>query len=70
MIKHEPKFYVRLCKGKSVNFPDNFTIYPGSIYGRFQDSKGKRIFWVCDSSHYQMINFQCIFLMDYTGNYA
>lgn len=48
-IKHEPKFYVRLCKGKSVKFPNDFTVYSGSIYGRFQDIKGKKIFWVCDS---------------------
>lgn len=54
MIKHEPKFYVRLCKGKSVNFPDNFTIYPGSIYGRFTDKQGKRIFWVCND--YRLTN--------------
>lgn len=49
MTKHEPKFYVRLCKGKSVTFPDNFTIFPGSIYGRFSDVKGRKFLWVCDS---------------------
>ena len=35
-IKHEPKFYIRLCKGTVTKFPDNFTIYPGSIYGRYE----------------------------------
>lgn len=47
-IKHEQKFYVRLCQGKTVNFPDNFIVYPGSIYGRYSENN-KRIFWVCDS---------------------
>lgn len=36
------KQYVRLAR-KTVNFPNKFKIYPGSIYGR-QDN----IFWVCD----------------------
>lgn len=54
MIKHEPKFYIRLCKGKSVNFPCNFTVHPGAIYGRFQDKQGKRVFWVCDD--YRLTN--------------
>jgi hypothetical protein len=49
MTKHEPKFYVRLCKGKSVIFPNNFIIFPGSIYGRFSDVKGRKFLWVCDS---------------------
>lgn len=49
MAKHEPKFYVRLCKRKSVIFPNNFTIFPGSVYGRFSDIKGRKFLWVCDS---------------------
>ena len=48
-IKHEPKFYVRLCQGRPYTFTGNFTIYPGSIYGRFADKNGKSVFWVCDS---------------------
>lgn len=46
---HEPKFYIRLCNGKPTVFPENFKVYSGSIYGRFQDNTGNRIFWVCDS---------------------
>lgn len=48
-IKHEPKFYVRLCTKNPVNYPGNFRVYSGSIYGRFSDSTGKPIFWVCDN---------------------
>lgn len=46
---HKEKFYVRLCSGKSVNFPENFRVYPGSIYGRYTDSNGIKLLWVCDS---------------------
>ena len=53
-IKHEPKFYIRLCKGTVTQFPDNFAIYPGSIYGRFTDKQGKRILWVCND--YRLTN--------------
>ena len=49
MIKHVEKQYTRfLQKGNPVIFPDNFRVYPGSIYGRYTDTKGNRIFWVCD----------------------
>lgn len=53
-IKHESKFYVRFSGKESVNFPANFTVYPGSVYGRFSNSEGKKIFWVCDC--YQTVN--------------
>lgn len=53
-IKHEPKFYVRLCYRNPVNFPGNFKVYSGSIYGRYSDLNGKPIFWVCDN--YAFIN--------------
>ena len=46
-IKHAPKFYVRFCT-KAVNFPGNFRVYPGSIYGRYTEN-GKPVFWVCDN---------------------
>lgn len=36
---------------ESVIFPDNFKVYPGSIYGRYSEN-GKRIFWVCDNYHF------------------
>lgn len=50
---HAPKFYVRIVprNAESVIFPDNFKVYPGSIYGRYSEN-GKRIFWVCDNYHF------------------
>lgn len=45
-IKHAPKTYVRYAINKAI-FPDNFTIYPGSIYGRYTVNNSP-IFWVCD----------------------
>jgi hypothetical protein len=47
-INHAPKCYVRFASGK-VNFPDNFQVYKGSIYGRFSNAAGMPIFWVCDN---------------------
>lgn len=46
-IKHEPKFYVRYCT-KPFNFPNNFRVYVGSIYGRYTEN-GNTVFWVCDN---------------------
>ena len=48
MIKHQPKFYVRLAQARTV-YPDNFQVYQGSVYGRFCHKNGKRYFWVCDN---------------------
>lgn len=64
-INHAPKFYVRLCQGKSVSFPDNFAIFPGSLYGRYT-SNNKRIFWVCDNYNYINDRLQVHF---YNGAY-
>ena len=46
-VKHAPKFYVRLAT-KPVMFPENFLVHTGSFYGRFQNTEGKQVFWVCD----------------------
>ena len=47
MVKHAPKFYVRLCT-KQAETVGNFTVYSGSIYGRFSEN-GLPVFWVCDN---------------------
>lgn len=48
--EHAPKFYIRIVPGNAepVNFPGNFKVFPGSIYGRYSEN-GKHIFWVCDN---------------------
>ena len=51
-IKHAPKFYVRLCN-EHVIYPQNFTVFPGAIYGRFCAKNGN-VLWVCDN--YSMID--------------
>lgn len=48
-IKHKPKFYVRLRTGRPCFFPEDFKIYAGSIYGRFTNDQGIKVFWVCDN---------------------
>lgn len=46
---HEPKQYTRLqIQSKPVVFTDNFTLYPGSIYGRYSEN-GTDVFFVCDN---------------------
>lgn len=62
---HAPKFYVRLAS-HPVNFIDDFTVYQGSIYGRFQDKTGKQIFWVCDCYTFTEDRMQ---IHIYTGSY-
>lgn len=44
--KHNPKFYVRYAQCKA-NVLD-FVAPKGAIYGRFSDSKGNPVYWVCD----------------------
>ena len=63
-IKHVPKFYVRLCT-KPVNFPGDFLVYSGSIYGRYTEDE-KPVFWVCDN--YTTINGK-LPVHIYSGNY-
>lgn len=46
---HTPKMYVRFAQKKPVIFPGSFTVFPGSIYGRFQDKNGVTVFWVCEN---------------------
>lgn len=55
-IEHAPKFYVRLRKGTPCKLPEDFTVFPGSVYGRYARSgdKSNYVFWVCDC--YQLIN--------------
>ena len=52
-LTYAPKFFVRIVPryAESVIFPDNFKVYPGSIYGRYSEN-GKRIFWECDNYHF------------------
>ena len=50
---HAPKFYVRIVprNAELVIFPNNFKVFPGSIYGRYSEN-GKRIFWACDNYNF------------------
>lgn len=65
--EHAPKFYVRIVprNAEPVNFLNNFKVYPGSIYGRFEEN-GTRIFWVCDNYHFTKNAMQ---IHIFTGSY-
>ncbi len=64
MIKHKPKFYVKLA-GFPVSLPGNFQVYTGSIYGRCM-VESKSVFWVCDN--YALIN-EKLPIHIYDGNF-
>lgn len=58
---HAPKFYVRYAQRKPVNFPLNFQVYPGSIYGRYQDKNGNQVFWICENFRKTSQGYQILF---------
>lgn len=66
---HPSKMYVRYAQGKSVSFPGNFEVYPGSVYGRFQDSKGTTVFWICENFQKAAQGYQILFSDGKSGWY-
>ena len=58
---HVPKFYVRYAQRKPVNFPLDFQVYPGSIYGRYQDKNGIQVFWICENFRKTSQGYQILF---------